>query len=124
MGRDRGKSKHTRRKATNAHPRAGNKEASTTDTQKYTRNTQNENNVIMRGDCKLATTVTYSTAIDAAVLSMILLGEGTTRARHHMFLRCAIIRINYLTTYTTVLKEKRLQKRLTAYIKMYRKQQK
>ena len=115
MGRDRGKSKHTRRKATNAHPRAGNKEACTTDTQKYTRNTQNENNVIMRGDCKLATTVTYSTAIDAAVLSMILLGE----ARHHMFLRCAIIRINYLTTYTTVLKEKRLQKRLTAYIKMY-----
>ena len=61
-----------------AHPRAGNKEACTTDTQKYTRNTQNENNVIMRGDCKLATTVTYSTAIDAAVLSMILLGEVTT----------------------------------------------
>lgn len=32
-----------------------------------------------------------------------------------MFLRCAIIRINYLTTYATILKEKRLHKRLTIY---------
>ena len=40
----------------------------------YTKHAKRKH-VIMRGDCKLATTVTYSTAIDAAVLSTILLGE-------------------------------------------------
>ena len=36
---------------------------------------QNEDTVIMRAECNLTTTVTYSTAIDGAVYSIRLLGE-------------------------------------------------